>query len=145
HDYNQNYEGIIHPNIRMIHYTAGRILFPIKGNYNIISRSDIHVVWFLYNLIPKNCMDVVLSHMIERKRKNNIFPYAELITITANFTSYPFGEEEPIIQHIKMGQPTIRKMGFTVQQGEFVAQQLRRTERRNTLPSNSSEDDDEIH
>ncbi|KAL5054104.1 hypothetical protein RYX36_034786, partial [Vicia faba] len=76
---------------------------------------------FLYNKIPKNWAGAILAHMIESKRKNKILSYAELITEIPNYTDYPFVEEEPIIDHIKIGQPSISKMRFTIKQGEFVA------------------------
>ncbi|KAL5070833.1 hypothetical protein RYX36_021720 [Vicia faba] len=75
--------------------------------------------------------------MIERERKNNILPYANLINKILNYNGCPFDEEEPIIQHIKIGQSAISKMGFTIKQGEFVTQQPRIRESRN-IPSSSS-------
>ncbi|KAL5074058.1 hypothetical protein RYX36_013042 [Vicia faba] len=94
--------GVIHTNIRLVHYTSGQILFQRKGNYNTVSRPYIHVIWFLHNQIPKNWADVVLSHMLEGKRKNNVPPYVEFITKIFQSIGYPFGEEELIFEHIKI-------------------------------------------
>lgn len=44
--------GLILPNIRLSHYTTIHVLFPKKGNYNTLSKSDILVVWLLENQVP---------------------------------------------------------------------------------------------
>lgn len=36
--------GLIFQNIRLIHYIMNHVLFPSKGNYSTIQKSDIHVV-----------------------------------------------------------------------------------------------------
>lgn len=92
--------GIILSNIRLIHYTTTHVLFLINGNYITLSKLDIHVVWFLENQVPTNWANGVLHHMLNRKRKNNILPYAKLITKILHYSSYPFVEEEPMYVQI---------------------------------------------
>lgn len=38
--------GIIHLNIRLIHYVMNRVLFPSKNNFNHINKSDIPPICF---------------------------------------------------------------------------------------------------
>lgn len=76
--------------------------------------------------------------MLNRKRKNNTLFYAERITKILNYCGYDFGEEEPIYAHTKVGQVVKSKMGYGIQEGEFIPYQTRREmERRNTHPSNT--------
>lgn len=82
--------GLILPNIRLIHYTMDHVLLPKKSNYNTIQISDIHVVEFLENQVPKDWADVVLHHMLDSKMKNNTLPYVELITKILNCYGYDF-------------------------------------------------------
>lgn len=76
--------------------------------------------------------------MLDRKRKLESLTYGEFITKILNYTDYPFGEEKPLFKHTKIGQVVTRKMGYAIQEGEFVLQQPRRArEQRNTPPSNT--------
>ncbi|KAL5098018.1 hypothetical protein RYX36_002345, partial [Vicia faba] len=63
------------------------------------------------NQFSKSQVDAVLHHMLDRKRKNNILPYAELRTKILHCTSYPYVEEEPIYKRIMIRHVVIRKMG----------------------------------
>lgn len=63
--------------------------------------------------------------MIDRKRKKNTLPYVELISKMLKYSGYDFGGEEPIYVHTETGQAIIRKMGYAIQEGEFIPYQLR--------------------
>lgn len=83
--------GLVHPNSIFIHYTMNRVFFSRKSNYSTIQISNIPEVWFLENLVVKNWADVVLHHMLDRKRKNITLPYDKLITKIITYTGYEFG------------------------------------------------------
>lgn len=41
------------------------------------------------------------------------------------YSSYDFGGEEPIYVHTEIWQAIISKMGYVIQEGEFIPYQLR--------------------
>lgn len=103
---------IIHPNIRLIHYTTSCVMFPRKANYSTLSKSDIRVVLFLENRVPKNWADVVLHHIIDRKRKKCILPYAELITKNLHHSGYPFPRRRTYLYTYKDRATCYKKNGI---------------------------------
>ena len=86
----------------------------------------------------KNWAWAVLHHMLDNKRKNNTSPYAEVITKVLNYCDFDFGEEKPIYVHTKICHAVISKMGYAIQEGEFVPYQPRKArEQRKAHSSNT--------
>lgn len=58
--------------------------------------------------------------MLDSKRKNLTLPQAELVTKILSHNGYEFEEEEPNFVHTKIGQAVIRKMGYAIEDEEFI-------------------------
>lgn len=57
----------------------------------------------------------MLHYMLDRKKKNIILPYSELITKVLVYTGYDLEEKERGIMHLKIGKGVYGKLGYIIQ------------------------------
>lgn len=78
--------------------------------------------------------------MLYSKTKNVTLPYVKLVKKILSYNIYESGEEEPDFMHTKIRQAVLTKMGYAIQDEEFVSLPPRRErhQRNDNLPPSSS-------
>lgn len=60
----------VFPDILLTYYMVSRIIAPKKQNFGKLSRTKVDTVYKIANKVETNWASVVISHMIENKRKD---------------------------------------------------------------------------
>lgn len=65
----------------MIPYVINHILFPIRGNFSLLTQVDVETIWLIENKVKVKWAQQVINYMIECKEKDTHLSYGNPITI----------------------------------------------------------------